>query len=358
MEAVKEGKKRIPWVDMAKGYGILAIFTGHLVEGTIIGDFVYSFHLPLFFFLSGYLFKADMSFGKFISKKARSILLPYFILGLPVVFFSVYYPLVFTGLVHKWLVNPAVLWDAFCDGLIKFFIQNRYGTMWYLAVLFGLNILAFILAKIPKESIRLILVIAIASAGIFYYSKGGVALPWNVDVVLTALPFFWLGYFFSKHDFLYGLILQQAKWKRILLWLLMMTVNIGANIRSFRLTGEGLEMFWNHYGSPLWVYLSAFAGILGVVIFSSLFSWKPLTYIGEHSMLFFMWHQAIFFELWKEMYPRWGIPDIWEYIYAATDPLKLFVGLTALILAQIIPTLIIIWLLVELLRRTPLKRMV
>ena len=82
--------KRITWVDMAKGYGIIAVFIGHLVQGGMLGNFVYSFHLPLFFFLSGYLFHANVDFLTFLKKKARSILVPYFSLGIFIVFFTVY----------------------------------------------------------------------------------------------------------------------------------------------------------------------------------------------------------------------------------------------------------------------------
>ena len=343
---------------MAKGYGILAVFAGHLVEGTVIGDFVYSFHLPLFFFLSGYLFRSDMPFFAFLKKKAKSILLPYFILGLPVVFFSTYYPLVFGGFKVKWFINPAVLWDAFLDSLLQFVIQIRYATLWYLAVLFGINIVMYVICRVKSELFGFIIAAAMLVFGLNYYASGGAALPWNVDVILTAIPFFFVGYFFSRHDFLYGMLLQLKWYLKLVIWAAFMALNIYANGRTFKVSGEGLEMYWNHYGAPAWTYLSAFAGIFAVIVFSSLFSLRPISYIGEHSMLFFLWHQAIFFELWKQMYPKWGVPDIWKYIYAVKEPFRLYGGLTLLMLAQIIPTLIIIAILIELLRRTPLRRMV
>lgn len=50
---------RIEWVDIAKGIAILLVVLGH--TGLAVGSaryldaFIYSFHLPLFFVLSGYL---------------------------------------------------------------------------------------------------------------------------------------------------------------------------------------------------------------------------------------------------------------------------------------------------------------
>lgn len=343
---------------MAKGYGILAVFTGHLVQWTPIGDFVYSFHLPLFFFISGYLFNRDRSFGKFVAHKCKSILLPYFVLGLPIVFFNAYYHLAFAGPKFHFIVDGEALIKGIGYNLVLYLVQVRYATLWYLAVLFGVNIVMYLLCRFPYKSLHIIAVVAMTVLGLGYYANGGVQLPWNVDVILTAIPFFYAGYFIRQKDLITAKILPLAVWQKLLAWAILMAVNIGANIMTFRLSNEGLEMYNMQYGSPVWTFLSAFAGVFGVIVFSTLFDLKPINYLGEHSMLFFLWHQAIFFELWKYIYPRFGVPDMWNYIHRSMDPLRLYGGEVLLILAQIIPTCLIIWGLVELLRRTPLKRMV
>lgn len=45
--------KRIEWVDLAKGIAILAVITGHETSG-FIKFLIFSFHMPIFFILSGY----------------------------------------------------------------------------------------------------------------------------------------------------------------------------------------------------------------------------------------------------------------------------------------------------------------
>lgn len=53
---------RIEWVDILKGIAIICVFIGHTTNdnyGNISGllhMWIYSFHMPLFFFLSGYVF--------------------------------------------------------------------------------------------------------------------------------------------------------------------------------------------------------------------------------------------------------------------------------------------------------------
>ena len=68
--------KREEWADIAKGLGILSVILGHMgVEQ--INCIVYTYHLPVFFILSGYFMKKkDDSTCLLI--KSRTLLLPYF----------------------------------------------------------------------------------------------------------------------------------------------------------------------------------------------------------------------------------------------------------------------------------------
>ena len=49
-------KMREKWVDILKGMGIIFVCLGHLSPGIFTETHIYSFHMPLFFFISGYLF--------------------------------------------------------------------------------------------------------------------------------------------------------------------------------------------------------------------------------------------------------------------------------------------------------------
>ncbi|OYP59578.1 acyltransferase family protein, partial [Prevotella sp. P3-122] len=51
--------KRLQYVDFLKGFAILCVVVGHIAafnpKCDLLIDFVYSFHMPLFFFISGFL---------------------------------------------------------------------------------------------------------------------------------------------------------------------------------------------------------------------------------------------------------------------------------------------------------------
>ena len=66
---------------MARGYGIILVILGHLsLQKANI--WIYSFHVPLFFFISGYLLNDNLALKPFIIKKLKALMIPYFSLGI------------------------------------------------------------------------------------------------------------------------------------------------------------------------------------------------------------------------------------------------------------------------------------
>lgn len=69
----KEEKKRNLTLDFAKGFAIILMIYDHIIGH---GKVITSFHMPLFFIISGYLLK-DQPFRQTLKKKAKGLLLPY-----------------------------------------------------------------------------------------------------------------------------------------------------------------------------------------------------------------------------------------------------------------------------------------
>ena len=51
-------KKRILWIDYAKAFAMFFVIFGHVNSGNYLTNWIYSFHMPLFFLLSGITLKA------------------------------------------------------------------------------------------------------------------------------------------------------------------------------------------------------------------------------------------------------------------------------------------------------------
>ena len=59
---------------------MLCIIAGHFGIASA-NHFVYTFHVPLFFLLSGYFLSTKVSFLPFMKQKARQLLVPYYVTG-------------------------------------------------------------------------------------------------------------------------------------------------------------------------------------------------------------------------------------------------------------------------------------
>jgi len=76
-------RQRIQWIDITKGIAILAVVVGHTLgpyNGQFLGSLIFAFHMPIFFMLSGYLFKMH-PISQEAKRGAMNLLLPYLITG-------------------------------------------------------------------------------------------------------------------------------------------------------------------------------------------------------------------------------------------------------------------------------------
>lgn len=156
-------KKRITWVDSLKGIAMIFIYLGHLGEN--VGKtylYVFSFHVPLFFFISGFFNKDvhELTFLKYLVKQLKNILLPYF---------------VFCALNIVWIMidnNEGI--DQFYKLIFQALNGSRIDifapTLWFLPCLFVTKMLFYILNKTIKN-IWLILIIVILISILRLYIK-------------------------------------------------------------------------------------------------------------------------------------------------------------------------------------------
>ena len=67
---------RLEWIDVARGIGIVAVVVGHVWTRGGLRDAMYSFHMPLFFLLSGLLSRPQPA-GRFTRRQLFSQMRPY-----------------------------------------------------------------------------------------------------------------------------------------------------------------------------------------------------------------------------------------------------------------------------------------
>ena len=284
--------KRITWLDAARGYGILLVIYTH-VDYIYLRSFLYTFHMPLFFFLSGYVFSQKESFGSFLWSKVKRLIIPYFCLGIPMIIFDVYRQ-------NRFMYFSADKAIGEFMGLLE---QKRLWTLWYVACLFWLNILFYVLVRFVKnQRLLTVITIVISVVGLIYFRMGGQPFYWNMDVCMTALPFFYVGYLCRQKEILEKYVFAfDKKW---VLAVAAMSVMMVCLIVNLKFAGTHLEMFEGEYGIEPITYMGAFAGILCMILLSWKFDGKVIRYLGKNSMIYYAWHQTILLPIIEEFYRK------------------------------------------------------
>lgn len=183
-------ENRVKWIDTAKFLGIFAIYLGHF--GSSAGfayPFVFSYHVAFFFLLSGCMSNYDKtSFGKFVIKKTKNIMIPFW-------FFCALSVLVYT--LH---FNLGI--DVVKDSLKIIFkgcIRNEFfaASLWFLSCLFIMEILFKILKFLKfKWVILLVCIFSFVLAETVLDPRPIAAPSWwyNLDSALYYIIFFGIGY--------------------------------------------------------------------------------------------------------------------------------------------------------------------
>lgn len=190
MPAVQKGPATpIPWVDVSKGLGIYLVVLGHANIRPTLEHFIYLFHMPLFFFLSGYLHTVKSDFGEYLKKKAVHLLLPY------VSFLVLLYPLeIVRSFLHHGL-GPELAHVVFAGLWGGNQLQSLYGVFWFLPCLFlTQQLMNFLLASYRLVTVSTVVLISLLLSYANALLAPQLSLPLDVNVVLAAAPFFYLGF--------------------------------------------------------------------------------------------------------------------------------------------------------------------
>lgn len=191
-------KKKIEWLAVLQGFSMLLVVIGHVSLTNVPKDpstpiatgierTIYSFHMPLFIFISGWLFfytciRKEKSYRDVVKAKVKRLGIPFLAFTLVATVLKAAFP----SLMHR-PVTAQELIDTFL-----LFRSNPLGEMWFIVVLFELMLLYPVYKIIVKN--KTVAVIGLGGAilisklfpEISYYSLGRVAymLPFFVAGIL------------------------------------------------------------------------------------------------------------------------------------------------------------------------------
>lgn len=274
---MEKTKKRIDWLDMAKGYGMLAVIYAHLYN-VGLRSVLYIFHMPLFIFLSGYTYRVKDNWKTTVINKARRLLIPYIIFG------------ILGGFVDA-LCNNEINSMTPITILVKLLFQRRYLIVWYIMMIFFVEIIMYFPIKYIKNDKKLFVLSAtiyiIGRIYFFFNPKSEWIL--NIDTCFTCQFWFTLGYLLSKKY-----VLNNNKIKfNIKVSGISFIIMLMCGAINHLITGKNLNIFGNVYALPLITEIGAISGILLVISISKIKTFKFIKFIGTNSLLFMLIHPMI-----------------------------------------------------------------
>ena len=155
--------KRIVEIDIAKGICILLMVIGHSGMTGYAHNFIYSFHMPFFFFISGVTTNINRSFSVFLKNKVKGLVIP----------FLIYY------LIHLpayALVYERSVWKQF---LLECYSRID-GALWFVPILFLAQIVNWLVPQ--KQNLEFVAFVTLAAFSSAMCADG-ISLPWNLDVL-------------------------------------------------------------------------------------------------------------------------------------------------------------------------------
>ena len=281
-------KKRIEWIDIAKGFSIILVVYGHSGLSSIpyVGDWFGAFRMPFFFFVSGLLFNPDryVRSTDFIKSKWPTLIRPFIIFSLIV--FACFF-----------IIDR----EQFSERLGNFVTIGWGGyALWFIPVLVMTEFVFLLICKILTNRLsRTITIIILSILGFITY-KLAVPNIWNMNFVLTSVLFFGLGCLSSKYlcEFI-----ETHPTRHFYVWIvLLFLVSM-----LFIFNRPKPEFFVNFLGGGILTHLSAIAGAVMLCMIAAVISRirikliRPakfaFKYMGKNSYVVLTFHQIILIAL-------------------------------------------------------------
>lgn len=301
---------RLDYVDVCKWLGISLVIFGHMKMPSEVLQWIYAFHMPLFFVLSGYTYRAQRIDKEFLMKKIKTIYVPFLLFAL----------IFCRGEMSSWAYIAYGSRNALD-------MAGTYTVLWFLPCFFAAVLVFSLLMNIGNRSKLKVWILAagvvmmLVGAKACEMLKGGQPMiakygyPLNFDMALVGAVFMVAGYYFRQ---MIDWINTQRQWMLIVTVVALFAVT---GFTAFMNLPESLnpacahvEMSVGAYGNWGLFFANALLMSMALIGLSVLVDkWvirkKLLLFIGQNSLTILCVHGTILLAASKVL-PKIGLVGV------------------------------------------------
>ena len=263
----EQSRVRLSWLDVLKGIGIILVAIGHIYSNQIFFDWLYSFHMPLFFLAAGWVYKEKTVLTD-IKRRIQTIVIPYFSFGFLV--------LIYWQLIERKFRDSDM---SFLDALVGLF-SGCYNNLdfnihlWFLPCFFVTVVLFNVLVKLSGKKIAYIV---FALMSLIYIMLPMPEFPWGFNRVFKYIGFYAV-----------GTALAGRKVE-------VMDKKLEAGISAAVLFGLNFFLSFCNLTTGIMWFVTAFIGVVAVILISQLVNEnKILQDLGRISLIILCIHGPVY----------------------------------------------------------------
>ena len=249
-------RDRLNWIDWAKAFAISFVVFGHIPEktGSFLVCYITQFHMPFFFFISGFLNKTTYLNKDTLNKYWHSLIIPYLCYNI------LFYP--YWVIRHIIELSDTLQWYDFIKPLIGTvmlqhtspYFEPLNGVTWFISALLIMRILLSTIYNYKIAHVFVFLGIFICAVVFIINEFERYIIDLPFVGFIRCFPFFILGFICKK----YHIISEGTNMTRDII---ISFIGIGASIYTFFIGFNGIVS----YGIYFWtINISAIGGIIGI----------------------------------------------------------------------------------------------
>ncbi len=273
--------------DILRGFGIIFMVMGHVGFGDTFSHYIHAFHMPIFFFVTGYFYNGQQykTYAGFVKHDLKTLILPY------TVFWFV------CQILHYLYVGEYSL----RYGVLSYFSSNHNridvsGAYWFLLCLFTAKQIFYLLYQIKNVKIRIVFIFLFTLTG--NVLRQFVKLPLCIDSAMSSLLLIYLGnqYRQMKDKDFFRRIMNLPPWGLVIGLLIngaLILMNSAVNLRTNYYAN--IPLYWLNSIVAIWLFLQVSMKISIGETKICKFLACSIAYFGRNSIVFLVLNELMIF---------------------------------------------------------------